>query len=232
VPFPARLAIATKNPHKLRELGRICRDWPVEWLTVENHPGPWPDVPEPHETYLDNALEKARAIASALGEPAIADDSGIEVDALDGAPGTRSARFAGEGASDAENLAKLIEVIADEPSDARTARYRCVAVIAWPDGRALHAEGTARAPSSRRRRGPGGSATTRSSSPKANDARWPSSGTRRRTGSATAVGPSEPWRSSCPRKRRDGLGPARSRLAGTETPRFPDRAQVPSPGGR
>jgi XTP/dITP diphosphohydrolase len=141
VPFPERLAIATKNPHKLRELGRICRGWPVEWLTVSNHPGPWLDVPEPHDTYLDNALEKARAIASALGEPAIADDSGIEADALDGGPGPRSARFAGEGASDAENLAKLVEVIADEPSDARTARYRCVAAIAWPDGRSLHAEG-------------------------------------------------------------------------------------------
>jgi XTP/dITP diphosphohydrolase len=141
VPFPERLAIATKNPHKLRELDRICRDWPVEWLTLENHPGPWPDVPEPHDTYLDNALEKARAIASALGEPAIADDSGIEADALHGGPGPRSARFAGEEASDAENLAKLVEVIADEPSDARIARYRCVAAIAWPDGRALHAEG-------------------------------------------------------------------------------------------
>ena len=141
MPFPERLAIATQNPHKIRELGRICRDWPVEWLTVENHPGPWPDVPEPHDTYLDNALEKARAIASALGEPAIADDSGIEVDALGGGPGPRSARFAGEGASEAENLAKLVEVIAEEPSDARTARYRCVAAIARPDGRALHAEG-------------------------------------------------------------------------------------------
>ena len=141
MPFPERLAIATKNPHKLRELGRICRDWPVEWLTVANHPGPWLDVPEPHDTYLDNALEKARAIASALGEPAIADDSGIEADALDGGPGPRSARFAGERASDAENLAKLIEAIRDEPADARTARYRCVAAIAWPDGRALHADG-------------------------------------------------------------------------------------------
>lgn len=141
MPFPERLAIATKNAHKLRELARICRDWPVRWLTVENHPGPWPDVPEPHDTYLDNALEKARAIALALGEPAIADDSGIEADALDGGPGPRSARFAGERASDAENLAKLIEAIRDEPADARTARYRCVAAIAWPDGRALHADG-------------------------------------------------------------------------------------------
>jgi len=141
VPFPERLAIATKNAHKLRELARVCRDWPVRWLTVENHPGPWPDVPEPHDTYLDNALEKARAIALALGEPAIADDSGIEADALDGGPGPRSARFAGERASDAENLAKLIEAIRGEPADARTARYRCVAAIAWPDGRALHADG-------------------------------------------------------------------------------------------
>ena len=141
MPFPERLAIATKNAHKLRELARICRDWPVRWLTVENHPGPWPDVPEPHDTYLDNALEKAHAIALALGEPAIADDSGIEADALDGGPGPRSARFAGEGASDAENLAKLIEAIRDEPTDARTARYRCVAAIAWADGSALHAEG-------------------------------------------------------------------------------------------
>ncbi|HJY32720.1 MAG TPA: non-canonical purine NTP pyrophosphatase, partial [Actinomycetota bacterium] len=125
----------------LRELERICRDWPVEWLTVQNHPGPWPDVDEPHDTYLHNALEKARAVAEVLGVPAIADDSGIEVDALDGGPGPRSARFAGEGASDADNLAKLVEAIGAEPSDARSARYRCVAAIAWPDGRALHAEG-------------------------------------------------------------------------------------------
>ena len=139
MPFPERLAIASKNPHKLRELGRICRDWPVEWLTVQNHPGPWPDVDEPHDTYLHNALEKARAVA-VLGVPAIADDSGIEVDALDGGPGPRSARFAGEGASDADNLAKLIGLVADMEPDARMARYRCVAAIAWPDGRTMHAE--------------------------------------------------------------------------------------------
>jgi XTP/dITP diphosphohydrolase len=142
VPFPERLAIASKNPHKIRELGRICRDWPVEWLTVQNHPGPWPDVDEPHDTYLHNALEKARAVAEVLGVPAIADDSGIEVDALDGGPGPRSARFAGEAASDADNLAKLIGLVADMQADAPTARYRCVAAIAWPDGRTLHAGGT------------------------------------------------------------------------------------------
>ena len=142
MPFPELLAIASKNPHKLRELGRICRDWPVEWLTVQNHPGPWPDVDEPHDTYLHNALEKARAVAELLEVPAIADDSGIEVDALDGGPGARSARFAGEVASDADNLAKLIRLVADMEPEARTARYRCVAAIAWSDGRTMHAEGT------------------------------------------------------------------------------------------
>lgn len=142
MPFPERLAIASRNPHKLRELERICRDWPVAWLTIQDHAGRWPHVDEPHETYLRNALEKARAIALALGVPAIADDSGIEVDGLGGAPGPRSARFAGEGATDAENLEKLLETVAGLDPRRRTARYRCVATIAWPDGRELHAEGT------------------------------------------------------------------------------------------
>lgn len=139
--FPPRLAIASQNPHKLRELGRVCVDWPVAWVTVRTHDGPWPDVDEPHDSYRENALAKAREVARALGVPAIADDSGIEVDALAGGPGPRSARFAGEGATDAENLAKLLaEIRAAEPAQ-RTARYRCVAAIAWPDGRELSAEG-------------------------------------------------------------------------------------------
>ena len=139
--FPPRIAIATRNPHKLRELGRICRDWPVEWWTVENHPGPWPDVEEPHDTNLDNALEKARAVSRALGVPGLADDSGIEVDGLDGDPGPRSARYAGQDATDAENLDKLLVAIARFPPQHRTARYRCVAAIAWPQGPERHAEG-------------------------------------------------------------------------------------------
>lgn len=141
MPFPPRIAIATTNPHKLRELARICRDWPVEWLTVENLSGPWPDVEEPHDTYLANALEKARAVSRALGAPAMADDSGIEVDGLDGAPGPRSARYAGEEATDAENLDKLLVAVARFPPQHKTARYRCVAAIAWPDGPEMHAEG-------------------------------------------------------------------------------------------
>jgi len=142
VTFPTRIAIASRNPHKLREIGRICADWPVEWWTVENHPGPWPDVEETGSTYLENALLKARAAAAALGEPALADDSGIEVDALGGRPGPRSARFAGEDATDERNLEELIRVLKGVPGSGRTARYRCVAVLAFTDGRELHAEGT------------------------------------------------------------------------------------------
>ena len=139
--FPERLAIATRNAHKLRELGRICAAWPVTWVTAEDHEEPWPDVEEPHDTYRENALAKAREVAAALGLPAIADDSGIEVDALGGGPGPRSARFAGQEATDAENLAKLIGAIVATEPERRTARYRCVAAIAWPDGTELSAEG-------------------------------------------------------------------------------------------
>jgi XTP/dITP diphosphohydrolase len=141
VAFPARIAIASRNPHKLREIGRICADWPVEWLTIDNHDGPWPDVEETGSTYLENALLKARAGAAALGEPALADDSGIEVDALGGRPGPRSARFAGEDATDQQNLDELIRALKGVPGSGRTARYRCVAVLAFPDGRELHTEG-------------------------------------------------------------------------------------------
>lgn len=139
--FPARIAIASRNTHKLREIGRICADWPVEWLTVENHDGPWPDVEETGSTYLENALLKARAGAAALGEPALADDSGIEVDALGGRPGPRSARFAGEDATDQHNLDELIRALKGVPGSGRTARYRCLAVLAFPDARVLQAEG-------------------------------------------------------------------------------------------
>ena len=139
--FPERLAIATRNAHKLREIGRICADWPVEWLTVRTYEGLWPDVEEPHDTYLENALAKARGVAAALGVPAVADDSGIEADALGGAPGPRSARYAGEDATDERNLEALLRALKGVPSGGRTARYRCVAAVAWPEGRELWAEG-------------------------------------------------------------------------------------------
>jgi XTP/dITP diphosphohydrolase len=142
VGFPAKLALATRNDHKIREILEICRDWPVEWVTANDAgPGTWSEVEETGETYLDNALLKARAVAEALGIPAVADDSGIEVDAVSGGPGPRSARFAGPNATDAENLRRLIERVRDVSADGRTARYRAVAACAWPDGRSVSAEG-------------------------------------------------------------------------------------------
>jgi XTP/dITP diphosphohydrolase len=140
VTFPDRVAIASRNPGKIREILAICADWPVAWITAESHPEAWPDVEETGRTYLDNARLKARAVADALGVAAVGDDSGIEVDALDGAPGPRSARFSGPGATDEENLRTLIREIRDVPDAERTARYRCVAVLAHPDGAATHAE--------------------------------------------------------------------------------------------
>jgi XTP/dITP diphosphohydrolase len=81
-------------------------------------------------------------VAKATGQPALADDSGIEVDALGGAPGPRSARYAGEEASDEQNLRALLRATAGVPAGGRTARYRAVASLAWPDGREVHAEAT------------------------------------------------------------------------------------------
>jgi XTP/dITP diphosphohydrolase len=156
VAFPERTAIASRNLHKLREIRAICSDWPVAWTTVEDHDGAWPDVEEPHDTYLDNALEKARAVSVALGMAALADDSGIEVDALGGAPGPRSARYAGESATDEQNLKALTRAVAGVPADGRTARYRCVAAIAWPDGREMHADGTCEGTLIAKPRGTGG----------------------------------------------------------------------------
>ncbi len=126
--FPDRLVIASRNAGKLREIRRICADWPVEWVEDAD----WPDVEETEDTYLGNAALKARAVAAATGIPALADDSGIEVDALGGAPGPRSARYAGEGSSDEVNLKALLGAIAGIPAGGRTARYRAVALVAWP----------------------------------------------------------------------------------------------------
>jgi XTP/dITP diphosphohydrolase len=142
VELPPRIALATRNAHKLRELARICAAWPVEWVSVENHdPGAFPDVEETGETYLDNALLKARAVAEALGLPALADDSGIEVDGLGGKPGPRSARYAGPDASDEENLHALVQAVRGIPASGRTARYRCLAALVLPEGSWSYAEG-------------------------------------------------------------------------------------------
>jgi len=156
VSFPDRIAIASRNPGKIREIRSICADWPVEWITADEHEGPWPDVEETGTTYLENARLKARAVAEDIGVPSVADDSGIEVDALGGAPGPRSARYAGEGATDEENLRMLIRAVAGIPAAGRTARYRCVATLAWPNGGEVWAEGTCEGTLLSKPRGTGG----------------------------------------------------------------------------
>ncbi|HEY3023925.1 MAG TPA: RdgB/HAM1 family non-canonical purine NTP pyrophosphatase [Actinomycetota bacterium] len=154
--FPDRIAIASRNAGKIREIRSICADWPVVWLTAHEHEGPWPGVEETGASYLENALLKARAVADSVGIPAMADDSGIEVDALGGAPGPRSARYAGEEATDEQNLRMLIRAVAGVPAEGRTARYRCVALLAWPDGRDVWAEGTCEGSLVSKSRGTGG----------------------------------------------------------------------------
>ncbi len=145
----ARLVLATRNPGKVAEMREILRDrgpGAVEVLSCADFPY-LGDVVEDGETFEENAREKALAVADATGEVALADDSGLEVDALGGAPGVRSARFSGEalprGASrDRANYEKLLSLLADVPDSMRTARFRCAVAVAAPGGRVRTAKGT------------------------------------------------------------------------------------------
>jgi pyridoxamine 5'-phosphate oxidase len=110
-------------------------------LVMLDEVAPGLGLKEPFDTFQENALAKARAASSHTSMPAIADDSGLEVDALGGAPGVLSARYAGEDATDDDNNRKLVEQLRAVPDDRRSCRYRCVAVLVMPDGRELVAEG-------------------------------------------------------------------------------------------
>lgn len=134
-----RVFLASKNPGKAREIAAILEP---AGLVVYAPPDGWEAPEETGETYRVNALIKAESLSAFTGDAALADDSGIEVDALDGAPGVHSARFAGESAGDVENLAKLIESIREVPPEKRTARYRCVAIFVGPGYEPIVAEGT------------------------------------------------------------------------------------------
>jgi XTP/dITP diphosphohydrolase len=132
-----RLVLATANPHKAAEILAVLGS--VPGLELVARPGSVAEVDETGETLEDNARLKARALAQATGEAAVADDTGLEVAALGGAPGVYSARYAGEGASYADNVAKLLEALAGEAD--RRARFRTVALVAWPDGREIVTSG-------------------------------------------------------------------------------------------
>jgi XTP/dITP diphosphohydrolase len=134
--IPDCVVLATANPGKVSELRGLVGEWgPIEVRSLADFPG----VSLPEETgttYVENAAAKARAAALATGLPALADDSGLEVDALGGAPGVRSARFA---ESDAARIRRLLTALVGALD--RRARFRCVVVLAWPDGREDDAEG-------------------------------------------------------------------------------------------
>lgn len=128
-----RVVLATGNTGKLREINRMLAGLGIEALAQSEFGVP--QVAETGTSFVDNAILKARNAAQHTGLPAIADDSGIEVDALNGAPGIYSARYAGPGASDAENLQKLLAELRDVPDARRSARFRCV-VAYVPDAHA------------------------------------------------------------------------------------------------
>ncbi len=133
-----KVVLATKNPHKVEEILAILGDIPgIEWLTFRDIP--FSDVEEVGETLEENAILKATAVARETGLPALAEDTGLEVEALGGAPGVRSARFAGEGKDYRANNEKLLRLL--EGVSNRGARFRTVAVLALPDGRTWKAEG-------------------------------------------------------------------------------------------
>lgn len=135
-----RLLIATKNRGKVREYQELLAGLPLE-ITFPAEEGYWLEVEESGETFEENACLKARAFARHSGLLTLADDSGLEVDALGGAPGVYSARYAGPGASDADRYRKLLADLAEVPEDQRSARFRCVIAVAWPDGRVETAAG-------------------------------------------------------------------------------------------
>jgi len=132
-----KLVCASANPDKVAEIQDLLRDV-VELLP---RPASVGDIVEDADTLLGNARLKARAICDATGLAAVADDTGLEVDALNGAPGVHTARFAGEHASYADNRRKLLESLNEVATSTRTARFRTVALVAYPDGGEVWAEG-------------------------------------------------------------------------------------------
>jgi XTP/dITP diphosphohydrolase len=138
-----RVVLATANPDKAREIRDVLGAVGLASGLVPR-PEDVPDVEETGATLEDNARLKAVALCDATGLPAIADDTGLEVDALDGAPGVRSSRYAGERATYADNVAKLLHELDAVPPADRSARFVTVAIMRWPDGRELVARGEVR----------------------------------------------------------------------------------------
>lgn len=133
--------LATTNPGKLRELLPILAQAPCRWVTLQDL-GITAQVEETGHTCAENALLKARTYCQMTGLPTLADDSGLEVDALGGEPGPQAKVYAGENASDPQRIAFLLRKLEGVPWEKRTARFRSVVALAFPDGRTYTVEGT------------------------------------------------------------------------------------------
>lgn len=150
--IPDRLVVASANPDKIAEVRKIWEELGVGSRIVSGLT--WEEVEETGDTLEENALLKARAVAAATGIPSLADDTGLEVDALGGRPGVRSARYAGENVTYQDNVARLLAEM--EGRTDRSARFRTVAALVWPSGRTLVAEGVLEGRITTAARGEGG----------------------------------------------------------------------------
>lgn len=149
---PDRLVVASANPDKIAEVEKIWEELGVGSRIVRGLT--WEDVEETGETLQENALLKARAVADATGLPSLADDTGLEVDALGGRPGVRSARYAGEKATYQDNVALLLTEMGNRTD--RSARFRTVMALVWPSGHVVVAEGVLEGSIATDARGDGG----------------------------------------------------------------------------
>jgi len=136
-----KIVLATGNQGKVKELKAILSDLDVEVLSLKDFPEIG-EIIEDGVTFTENAIKKAKAVTEAVNLIAVADDSGLEVDYLDGAPGIYSARYAGESSSDLENNLKLLSLLKDVPDEKRTARFRCVIAVSTPCGEMYTTDGT------------------------------------------------------------------------------------------
>lgn len=149
------ILLATRNQKKLSELEALLADMPVEVLSLRDFPDA-PEVEETGHTFAENAEIKARSAALATGRIALADDSGLEVDALDGQPGVRSNRFAGPDAADRDKCMLVLDLMKDVPDGKRSARFRAAVAVASPDGRVSIVEGMCGGVIAREPKGEGG----------------------------------------------------------------------------
>lgn len=136
-----KIVLATQNRGKVSELQTLLRDMGVEVISMDEAEAV-AEIIEDGSTFKENAMKKALVVSRATGLVAIADDSGLEVDALEGRPGVFSARYSGEGATDEENYLKLLDEIQNVPDDKRTARFKCVMVTCRPDGECISSQGS------------------------------------------------------------------------------------------